>query len=64
MGGKVGSALACYGSSQGSNPDISQKYKMDNLGKGVASTLKPAKKYTNKNKIKITKSLVTADPFL
>ncbi len=28
MGGQVGSAPACYGSSLGSNPDISQKYKL------------------------------------
>jgi hypothetical protein len=34
--GKVGSALACYGSSLGSNPDISQKYKMSDI---VANTL-------------------------
>jgi hypothetical protein len=27
MGGKVGGAPACYGSSRGSNPEISQKYK-------------------------------------
>jgi hypothetical protein len=27
MGGKVGGAPACYGSSLGPNPDISQKYK-------------------------------------
>ncbi len=35
----LGSAPACYGSSMGSNPDISQKYKMDDTGKGVANTL-------------------------
>jgi hypothetical protein len=38
MGGKVGSAPAYYGSSLGSNPDISQKYNMGDISKGVAST--------------------------
>jgi hypothetical protein len=37
MDGQVGSAPACYGSSLGSNPDISQKHKMGD------NTLKPAK---------------------
>jgi hypothetical protein len=32
MGGYVGSAPACYGSSMGSNPDISQKYKRGDIG--------------------------------
>jgi hypothetical protein len=32
------SAPACYGSSLGSNPDISQKYKMCDISKGVANT--------------------------
>jgi hypothetical protein len=32
-------APACYGSSLGSNPDISQKYKMGDISKGVANTL-------------------------
>jgi hypothetical protein len=50
MGGYVGSAPACYGSSLGSNPDISQKYKMGDLSKGVANTLWYAKKYTNKKR--------------
>jgi hypothetical protein len=36
MGGYVGSAPACYSSSLGSNPDISQKYKMGEISKGVA----------------------------
>jgi hypothetical protein len=36
---------ACYGSTLGSNPDISQKYKMGDISKGVDNTLKPAKKY-------------------
>jgi len=31
MVGQVGSASACYGSSLGSNPDISQKYKMGEI---------------------------------
>jgi hypothetical protein len=41
MGGSVGSAPACYGSSLGSNPDISQNtFKMgDMVRKGVANTL-------------------------
>ncbi len=38
MGGKVGSAPDCYGSSMGSNPDIVQKYKMGDISKGVANT--------------------------
>jgi hypothetical protein len=37
MGGLVGSAPACYGSSLGS--DISPKYKMGDISKGVANTL-------------------------
>jgi hypothetical protein len=36
--GKVGSAPACYGSSLGSNPDITQKYKIDDISKGVNNT--------------------------
>jgi hypothetical protein len=39
MGGLVGSAPACYGSSLGSNPDISQKYNVGNKSRGVAVTL-------------------------
>jgi hypothetical protein len=39
MGGSVVSASVCYGSSLGSNPDISQKYKMGDISKGVANTL-------------------------
>jgi hypothetical protein len=35
----VGSALACYGSSLCSNPDISQKYKMGDISKEVSNTL-------------------------
>jgi hypothetical protein len=49
MGGQVGSAPACYGSSLGSNPDISQKYKMCDISNGLANTLKPAKKIYKKN---------------
>jgi hypothetical protein len=37
MGGLVGSAPVCYGSSLGSNPDISQKYKMGEISKGMAN---------------------------
>jgi hypothetical protein len=36
MGGQVGSAPDCYGSSLGSNPDISQKYKMGDISVGAA----------------------------
>jgi hypothetical protein len=32
-------ALAIYGNSLGSNPDISQKYKISDISKGVANTL-------------------------
>jgi hypothetical protein len=39
MGSEVGSAPACYGSSMGSNPDITQKYKMGDISNGVANTL-------------------------
>jgi hypothetical protein len=39
MGGLVNSAPACYGSSLGSKADISQKYKMGDINKGVANTL-------------------------
>jgi hypothetical protein len=46
MGGSVGSAPACYGSSQGSNTDISQKYKMGDISKGVANTPTRQKKST------------------
>ncbi len=48
MGGKVGSAPACYSGSLGSNPDNSQNYKMGDISKGVANTISPAKKYTKK----------------
>ncbi len=51
MGDWVGSAPAWYGSSLGSNTDISQKYKMGDISKEVANTLQPAKnifkKYLN-----------------
>jgi hypothetical protein len=36
---------ACYCSSLGSNPDISQKYKMGDTSKEVANTLAPQKIY-------------------
>ncbi len=42
MGGYVGSEPAYYGSSLGSNPDISQnmkKYKMGDISKGVANSI-------------------------
>jgi hypothetical protein len=35
----VGCAPACYGSSLGSNQDISQNYKMGDISKGVANTI-------------------------
>ncbi len=37
MGDSEGSAPACQGSSLGSKPDISQKYKMGDKNKGVAT---------------------------
>jgi hypothetical protein len=40
--------LSWYGSSLGSNPDISQKYKIGDKSKGVANTIQSAKKYTKK----------------
>jgi hypothetical protein len=43
---------AYYGSPLGSNPDLSQRYKMGENCKGVANTLQPAKKYTRKEKRK------------
>ncbi len=45
---------ACYGSSLCSNPDISQQYKMGDIGKGVANTLlRPPKNKKNlKNDLK------------
>jgi hypothetical protein len=36
--------LRCYGSSLGSNPDVSQKYKMVDISKEVANTLTRNKK--------------------
>ncbi len=39
MGGYVGSTPTSNGSSMGSNPDISQNYKMGDISKGVANTL-------------------------
>ncbi len=33
--GWVGSAPACYGGSLGPNPDISQKYKIDDISKAL-----------------------------
>jgi hypothetical protein len=48
MGGQIGSAPACYGSSLGINPEISQKYKMGDISQGVAigqHTLGRKKKY-------------------
>jgi hypothetical protein len=43
IGGQVCSAPASYASSlhgfENSNPDISQKYKMGDIGKGAANTI-------------------------
>jgi hypothetical protein len=39
MGGEVCSVPVCYGSSLDSNPDISKKYKVGKISKGVANTL-------------------------
>jgi hypothetical protein len=44
MGVEVDSAPACYGSSLGSNPDISQKYKMGDISKQWPSRSSPPKK--------------------
>jgi hypothetical protein len=44
MGGEVGSEPACYCSSLGSNPDISQKYKTGDISNGVANTRTPKNK--------------------
>ncbi len=49
--GSVGSAPACYGSSLGSNLDISLKNKMGYISKRVANTLLPAKKNWMKKNI-------------
>jgi hypothetical protein len=40
----------------GSNPDISQKYKMGDISKGVANTLLPARKYTKNSGMEISKT--------
>jgi hypothetical protein len=40
---------ACYGSSLGSNPDISQKYKMGDISKEVAKKRLAPKKVYKKN---------------
>jgi hypothetical protein len=46
---KLVAVSACYGSSLGSNPDISKQYKIGNISTGVADTHTPAnKKYTKK----------------
>jgi hypothetical protein len=47
---------ACYASSLGSNPTISQKYRIGDISKRMANTLWPAKKYTQKLPTKIEKS--------
>jgi hypothetical protein len=45
MGGLVGSAPACYGSSLGSNTDISQKYKWATVANEWPIHSSPPKKY-------------------
>jgi hypothetical protein len=45
MRGKVGSAPACYGSSLGSNPDISQNTKWTTLAKEWSTLSSPPKIY-------------------
>jgi hypothetical protein len=52
MGGLVGSAPICYGSSLGSNLDISQKYKMGDMTKEWPTHSSPAKNIQKKNYIK------------
>jgi hypothetical protein len=47
---KLVARLPCYGSSLGSNPDIFQKYKTGDIGKGIANTLHPLKKIDKKKK--------------
>jgi hypothetical protein len=46
MGGSVGSAPLATAALRGLNPDISLKYKMGDISKGVANTLYLIKKYT------------------
>jgi hypothetical protein len=48
IGGSVSSALACCGIFLGPNPDISPKYKVGDVSKGVANTLLPAQKNIQK----------------
>jgi hypothetical protein len=48
MGGKDGSVPDCYGSSFSSNPDISQKYKIGDISKGVANNTLARQKILNK----------------
>jgi hypothetical protein len=49
--------LLRHGSSLGSNPDNSQKYKMGDISKGVANTTPARKKYTKTN---LLRSLLAA----
>jgi hypothetical protein len=59
MGGYVGSAPACYGSSLGSNADISQIYKMGDISQGVANTLARQVFYILQNELKIPSIFLT-----
>jgi hypothetical protein len=43
---KMAARLLATAPLMGSNPGISQKYKMGDICKGVANTLQPSKKYT------------------
>jgi hypothetical protein len=43
MGGYLGGATACYGSSLGSNPDIFQKYKKGDISQRVEKRVFKAK---------------------
>ncbi len=52
----MGSAPACYGSSLGSNPDISLKYEMGNKAKEWPTHSSPPRKYTKKSNSHFTRT--------
>jgi hypothetical protein len=59
MGGQVGSAPDCYSSSAlGSNPDISQKYKMGDISKGVGHHTLARQKNIQKNVASIEECVI------
>jgi hypothetical protein len=62
-GGLVGSAPACYGNSLGSNPDISQKYKMNDISKGEHTLSGPPKNTVYKKKLFGMKISKISNPF-